>query len=402
LSTLLVRYVATASLARSLDEGLALAVVLLALSRHGSTQEAGALVAASTFPQLLTGPLLGPRLDHARRPWLMVRCAAVLTGVAAVTIAVTLGRTPLVVPLAAALAMAAGAPVLTGGLSALAGRGEWSRRVFAWDSLAYNAAGLGGPAIVTVVVALASPAWAMVTIGMACAAAAVTSLGLTTPVAARPTVPLHRTLAAGGRAIVGDPALRAVTTSTTIAFAALGGLSFALVAATTALGRPPGDAGIALTVSAVGGIVGSLAMTRRPAPRHPAATVLGSLAALAVVLLAMALGAWPLLLLGALALGIIDGPLLVGVFAARAASPPHLRATVFTIGASAKLGAASLGALAAGVLLDRRESAAGLVGIGVVHLVGVGVGWLSLGRRRPSPGPAPGTSPSRRRPAAQR
>jgi MFS family permease len=399
LKTLLARYVVTATLSRSLDEGLALAVVLLAIARSGSTEQAGALVAASTFPQLLTGPLVGPRLDHARRPWHLVRGAAVLTGGAAVTIAVTLGHAPFVVPLVAALAMAVGTPVLTGGLSALAGRSEWSPGVFAWDSLAYNSAGLAAPAVVTLVVALASPAWALVALGIAGAMAAVTSLGLMTPAAARPSVPPHHTLAAAGRAIVGDPALRAVTASTTIACAALGGLSFALVAATTALGRAPGDAGIALTATALGGLVGSLAMTRRPAPRHPAATVLGSLAALAVVLVAMATGSWPLLLVGALAMGIIDGPLLVGVFAARAASPPHLRATVFTIGASAKLGAASIGALAAGRLLDGQGTAAGLVVIGVVHLVAVAVGWLSL--RRAAPAPAPGTSPSRPQPVAR-
>ena len=128
--------------------------------------------------------------------------------------------------------------------------------------------------------------------------------------------------------------------------------------------------------------------------------MLASLAALAGVLVAMAVGSWPILLVGALALGVVDGPLLVGVFAARAASPPVLRATVFTVGASAKLGAASIGALAAGRLLDGRATSAGLGAIGAVHIVAVGVGWLSL--RRSAPAHAPGTCPSRPRPAAPR
>ncbi len=398
--TLLLRFVATASLARSLDEGLALAVVLLALDRTGSSAQAGAVVAASTLPQLATGPLVGPWLDGARRPWSLVRGAAALAGGAAVAIAATVGRTPAVVPIVAAVALALAAPLLTGGLSALAGRAAWSPRVFAWDSLAYNVAGLAGPAIVTLLALVASPAWALVGIGAACAVAAVTSLGLTAPATAGRAPPLRRTLAAAVRVIGTDPALRAVTASTTIAFAALGGLSFALVAATTALGRPPGDAGIALTASAVGGLLGSLLMTRRGAPRHPAATVLASLTALAAVLAAMAVGSWPILLVGAVAMGVVDGPLLVGVFAARAASPARLRATVFTVGASAKLGAASIGALAAGRLLDGRATSAGLVAIGAVHVVAVGVGWLSL--RRSAPAPAPGTCPSRPRPAAPR
>jgi hypothetical protein len=399
LKTLLLRYVATASLARSLDEGLALAVVLLALDRTGSSAAAGVVVGASTLPQLVTGPLLGPRLDAALHPWRLVRGAAVLTGTAAVGIALTLGRAPLVVPLLAAVAMAVAAPVLTGGLSALAGRARWTERVFAWDSLAYNVAGLAGPAVVTVVAIVTTPAGALIGLGACCGVASVTSRGLTAPAAPTRAAP-PPSLAAGGRAIATDPVLRAVTTSTTVAFAAMGGLSFALVAATTALGRSPDDAGIALTVSAAGGLLGSLLMTRRAAPRHAAATVLASLAALGLVLVAMAAGSWPILLAGALAIGVIDGPLLVGVFAARAASPVHVRATVFTIGASAKLGAASIGALAAGALLDGTPTSGGLVAIGAVHVLAVGVGWLSL--RRSAPAPARGTSPSRPRPAARR
>jgi hypothetical protein len=400
LKTLLPRFVATASLARSLDEGLALAVVLVALDRTSSSAQAGAVVAATTLPQLLAGPLLGPRLDRSRRPWLLVRVAAVVAGAATVAIAATLGRTPLAVPLVVATALALAAPVLTGGLSALAGRAAWSPRVFAWDSLAYNVAGLAGPAIVTLVAWWAAPAWTLVALAVACAAAALTSLGLTTPMAPRPATPIHRTLVDAGRAIVGDRALRAVTVSTTIAFAALGALSFALVAAVTALDRPPGDAGVALTVCAAGGLIGSAVMTRRPSPRRPAATVLASVGTLGAVLLAMAVGSWPVLLVGALAMGVIDGPLLVGVFAARAASPVHLRATVFTVGASAKLGAASVGALAAGRFLDGSRTAAGIAAIGAVHLLAVGVGWLSL--RRSGPARAPGTSPSRPRPVARR
>ena len=164
---------------------MALAVVLVALDRTGSSAQAGAVVAASTFPQLVTGPLLGPRLDRAQRPWLLVRGAAVLAGAAAVVIAATLGRAPSFVPLAAAVALALTAPLLTGGLSALAGRAAWSPRVFAWDSLAYNVAGLAGPAIVTLGRAARAAGWTLVALGAACATSAVTSLGLTTSMTPR-------------------------------------------------------------------------------------------------------------------------------------------------------------------------------------------------------------------------
>src|SRR5262245_36931063 len=172
--------------------------------------------------------------------------------------------------------MAVATPLLTGGLSALAGRARWSARVFAWDSLAYNVAGLTGPAVVTVVALVAPPTWAMVALGGCGGRAPLTTPAPPIPGASRggrragggSAAPTGRALAASVRAIAADPELRAVTTSTTVACAAIGGLSFSLVAATTALGRPPGDAGIALTASAVGGLVGSLVMTRRPPPRR--------------------------------------------------------------------------------------------------------------------------------------
>ena len=402
MNTLLLRFVATASLARLTNEGLALALVLIATERTGSTAQAGVLVAAATFPQLVTGPLLGPVLDRATDPWRLLRIAGAVTAGATIVLATTLGRAPLVVPLLGALAMSGVEPLLNGGISAIGGRGAWSTRVFAWDSLAYNVAGLGGPAVVTAVALLISPAWALVVLGVGGAAIALTSLGLT--VTAQPhhtsRTPGRRTIAAAVRLIAADGPLRSATLTTTLAFAALGGLSFALVAATEAVGRRPADAGIALTVSAVGGLAGSLAMTRRRPFAHPERAVLASVAVLGCVLLAMSAASWPVLLGGAFLLGLVDGPLLVGLFATRSdRSPPELRATVFTVGASAKLGVASVGALLAGVLLDGRATAAGLAVIGAAHLAAAAIGCLSL---RSAPAPAPGTSPSRRRQAARR
>jgi MFS family permease len=381
-NTLLLRFVATASLARLTNEGLAIALVLIADERTGSTAQAGVLVAASTFPQLVSGPLLGPVVDRSPRPWALLRLAGVVTFGAAALLATTVGRTPLVVPLVGALAMAGVEPLLNGGVSAIAGRGAWSTRVFAWDSLAYNVAGLGGPAVVTAVAFLASPAWALVVLGVGAGAMALTSLGLAVadePAAGSARPPGRRTIAAAVRLMATDPALRSATAASTLAFAALGGLSFALVAATAADGRRPTDAGVALTVSAVGGLAGSLAMTRRPALRRPELTVLATIAAMGVLLVAMGGGSWAVLLAGAFLMGVADGPLLVGLFATRTdRSPPALRATVFTVGASAKLGTAAVGALVAGVVLDGRATGAGLVAIGAVHLLAAALSWLSL------------------------
>jgi hypothetical protein len=73
-----------------------------------------------------------------------------------------------------------------------------------------------------------------------------------------------------------------------------------------------------------------------------------------------------------------DGPVLVGTYRARAeGSPPGLRASVFTVGASMKLAASSGGALVAGLALADRASTVGLVGIGAVSMVAAALGWLA-------------------------
>src|SRR5512132_2122627 len=59
-----------ATLARLASEMFGVAVVLLVLRRTGSARLAGATVAASTLPSVLSGPLLGAWLDrtvHRRR-----------------------------------------------------------------------------------------------------------------------------------------------------------------------------------------------------------------------------------------------------------------------------------------------------------------------------------------------
>jgi MFS family permease len=357
--------------------------VLLARERSGSTVDAGWLVAAATFPQLLSGPLTATLLDRYHRPWDLLRLAGVVTAVACCAIAVTLGRAPLVFVAVAAIAVACCEPLFNGGISALAGRGRSARRAFAWDSFAYNVAGLGGPALVTVVAVIATPAWSLVALGLGCAAIAATSIGLTIGdvTGHRPAPPLA-TLTAAFETIVRRPPLRASTLASTLAFAGFGALPLALVSATDRLGRPPSAAGLVLTLSAIGGLVGSLAMTRVRAPACPEHAVLWSLLATGAVLVAISVGPWPLLLAGAVTLGVIDAPLLVALFAVRSDnSPGELRATVFTLAASAKLGVASIGAVLAGTLLDGRATGAGLAVIGAIQMLAAAFGRLALGWR---------------------
>jgi hypothetical protein len=376
-------------------------LVLLYRDRTGSAGDAGWLVAAATFPQLVTGPLVAPGLDRRPRPWGAVRFAGVAAGCACAGIAVTAGRQPLALVAACAVAIAFCEPLFNGGLSALAGRSRWSQRAFAWDSLAYNVAGLAGPALVTLLAIVASPAWAMAAIGAGCAAIVATSAGLTVDEPAERSRPAAATLRAAVAAIAARPRLRSATLATTVAFAGIGALPLAVVAATDRLGRPASSAGLVLTTAAIGGLAGSLAMTRARAGWPPERAVQWALAGSGVALVLMCSRSWLLLLAGALLLGLFDAPLLVGLFAVRTdETAAELRATVFTLAASAKLAAASIGAVLAGQLLDGRATPAGLAAIAALQWCGATIGWLTLrsgARARRTPTTTPTTATARHR-----
>lgn len=378
------RFVVTASLARTPSEGLSLALVLLCVQRDVASSTAGLLVAATSLPQLISGPALGPLLDRSPDVWRWVRWAAMATALAIVALATGVGPAPIGLAFVAAVIVAIAEPAFTGGISAAADRtvveGD---RVHAWDSFAYNVAGLLAPALVTVIAATAGPASATIALGGTVVAGGIVSIGLRSPPSIAQQLVDHQHVdqqhidngrRAGiwtaARAIVASAPLRAVTVSTTVAFMAFGGLTFAAVAAARAAGRSPNDAGHLFTALAVGGLIGSLVMTRRPAPVRPEHTVATSLAAMGAILLAMAAtDTWIVVLAGAFVFGLIDGPLLVGVFAARTRHAPNeLRTTVFTLGASAKLGASATGAVVAGQLLGDDATSAGLAIIGAVHL----------------------------------
>ncbi|MGD9998960.1 MAG: hypothetical protein AB7U39_18735, partial [Ilumatobacteraceae bacterium] len=252
--------------------------------------------------------------------------------------------------------------------------------VHAWDTFSYNVAGLLAPVLVTVVAAADDAAAATFALAIAVLLGSAVSQGLRTGPASSSAEPgTNKPGVRPALAAIRDSApLRAVTLSTTVAFVGIGGLTFAAVAATRAADRPTNDAGQLFTVLAVGGLLGSLLMTRRPSPARPERVVAVTLAATGVVLAGMAVTEWwPALLLGAGLVGMLDGPLLVGLFAVRVAgAPADLRATVFTLGASAKLGASALGAVLGGQLLGGRSTSVGFVLIGVVHLAAAALAWL--------------------------
>ncbi|WP_324604611.1 hypothetical protein [Streptomyces sp. NRRL S-337] len=106
-----------------------------------------------------------------------------------------------------------------------------------------------------------------------------------------------------------------------------------------------------MTAFAIGALVGSLVVARRPAllPDHRLATV--ALCGTGLALAAAALIPSPVAGLALFTFaGVCDGPLLTATLRIRAAyAPPRTRAQVFTLGAGLKFTAAAVGATLVGV-----------------------------------------------------
>jgi len=76
------RVLGAGTLARVPSEGAALAIVLAVAERGGSVAFAGLLLALTTLPQIVTGPLGGERLDRTRRPGRLIARTALFAALA--------------------------------------------------------------------------------------------------------------------------------------------------------------------------------------------------------------------------------------------------------------------------------------------------------------------------------
>lgn len=376
------RVLLVSSLARIQAEGIALALVLWCAVRD-VPRLAGLLIAATTLPQLITGPLMGRTLDRSERPMRTTAFAAGLSAAAcACLVLADLRPVPSIV---AAVVLSVSTPVLTGGLSSLVmGWSDDHARLAAWDSAGYNVAGLAAPVVVTFA-ALWNPPVAVAALGVASLAVGAVLAAVDDP--PRPEAdraddgkPRVRDALA---VIVRSRSLRAVTIATTILSAGLGGLELALAAAVTSRGLAVERVGLLATVVAVGALAGSIALTRRNVPLPAATMTLCAVSATGVTVIAMAVSPWWAMVALAAVLGLLDAPLLVGTYRARTeASPAGVRAGVFTLAASAKLGAGSLGAVGVGAIVASGSDDLGLVLIGAAGIVGAAVGALQVARDR--------------------
>jgi predicted MFS family arabinose efflux permease len=388
-------FLLAATLARLASEMFPVAAVLLVLDRTGRPGLAGAVVAATTLPAVVTGPVLGAWLDRTSRRRLALASNQVLLAASLLGILAAAGRAPgWALLLLAALAGVTG-PLATGGYTSMIPVLVPERllaRANALEATSFNTAAITGPAVAGVVAATAGPAGAVL------AEAALAGLALPAiarmPRVAAPAgdhpAPLTTAIRRGLAHLARTPVLRGVTVATAVGMGGTGLLTLALPFWAERLGAGRAGAGYLWAALEAGAIAGALAAARPTAAWPPQRVVLAGLG-----LFGLVLAAWPLapsfpaaLALVALA-GLAEGPAFAATFATRQRwSPPSLRGQIFTTAASLKLGAFAVGSALAGPVLSRAEVAGTLVAVGAIQLLAVGLGHAA-GARGSSQGPAP-------------
>ena len=388
-------FLLAATLARLASEMFPVAAVLLVLDRTGRPGLAGAVVAATTLPAVVTGPVLGAWLDRTSRRRLALASNQMLLAASLLGILAAAGRAPgWALLLLAALAGVTG-PLATGGYTSMIPVLVPERllaRANALEATSFNTAAITGPAVAGVVAATAGPAGAVL------AEAALAGLALPAiarmPRVAAPAgdhpAPLATAIRHGLAHLARTPVLRGVTVATAVGMGGTGLLTLALPFWAERLGAGRAGAGYLWAALEAGAIAGALAAARPTAAWPPQRVVLAGLG-----LFGLVLAAWPLapsfpaaLALVALA-GLAEGPAFAATFATRQRwSPPSLRGQIFTTAASLKLGAFAVGSALAGPVLSRADVAGTLVAVGTIQLLAVGLGHAA-GARGSSQGPAP-------------
>ncbi|MGW7450764.1 MFS transporter [Streptomyces sp. NPDC054787] len=406
------RYLAAALAARFANEGMGMAVVLLALERTGSAAHGAFVLTAWLVPNVLAAPLAGVAAGRTRRPRLFHVGALATFAAAVAALSVLLGRAPGALVFAVAVLGGTCGPMVTGGLSSLvtglvpAGPGQ--DRAYGWDASTYNAAAVTAPAVVSLLAATVSagPAMGALAVSGALAAALAATLAYEDRGPAGTRSGPRAGVGAGLAALWRVPELRAITSATTLAFVGIGSLTTTSVLLAARLGSP-GAGGVLMTAFAVGALAGSLTLGRMTSV-EPGRLVRWALTGTGVALTAAAFTPSVVLTAALFAVaGVCDGPLLTATLRIRAEyAPSGVRTQVFTLGAGLKMTAASAGAALVG-LAAAAPAGLLLTGIAGLQFAAALLHVLASGRT-PAPaeavtGPSAGfatTPPGRRSPGA--
>jgi len=379
-----INYFVAATLARVGDEMAVFTLVLLVLERTDSPALAGITGAAFALPAVVTGPLLGAWLD--RTPYRRTALAlnqAVLGAVMVAMLAVVGHSAHWVTPLLAAVAGTT-LPMTSGGFTSMLPSLVPSERLARANSLeaaSFGAATIAGPAAAATITAAVSVEAAAVVITVT-AALSILAIGRLPALPAAPTTPepFLASVVAGLAHLARTPRLRASTVTTTLLMGITGMLLITLPLHMASVGAPRSAAGYLWTALELGSVTTALLLGRLQTRWHPEYVVMLSVAAYG-----LAFAAWPLagtfavLLVLAVATGLLEGPMLPAMFAARQQySPAVLQGRVSTTAASLRVGAAALGQAAAGLLVPTVGTHTALLLMAAGLVAAAAIGYVSI------------------------
>ncbi len=353
--------------------------VLVGTDRDVTEAAIGVLVACATFPQILLAPWIGRLADRSRRPALLL---GLLTGIGALGFAgigIGLGSIPIGVLFVVAVLVAVGEPAMMGALSGIASRSIDVSKFEAWDAASYGGAAIGAQLAVVVAVALWSSSAAVLVIGLLAVVAVTT-------VARLPLRPVHihllepTTIGSVLSFMIHDRAIRSITVLTTISMSAFGGVALVAVDLAERSGRPA-DAGSHLILAmAIGAAVGAVVCIRLPPPQSPLRQAVVSVFVLGGAFAASAIS-WPVAFVSFAIAGFADAPLLVATFAIRNRDTPEpMRASLYTVAASLKIGGTALGAIGIGLVAGATDGATAALVLAALQLLALAACACCRGR----------------------
>ncbi|WP_432940567.1 MFS transporter [Kribbella sp. CA-253562] len=382
-------YYLAATLARVGDEMVAFTLVLLVLDRTDSPALAGITGAAYALPAVITGPLLGTWLDRTAYRRTALGLNQALLGAVMLSLLFATGHAPdWVTP---ALASLAGLtlPMVSGGFTSMLPTlvpPDRLAKANSWEAASFGAATITGPAAAATIAAAASVEAAVVVIAVTATLSIVAIAGLPAlpaAVVADDREPFLASVIGGLVHLVRTPPLRASTITSTLLMGSVGVLLITLPLHMTTLGAPRSAAGYLWTALEIGSVTTAVLLGRLQTRWRPELIVMVAVAAYGLGMSTWPLAStFPVLLLLAAATGLLEGPMLPAMFAARQQySPVELQGRVSTTAASLRVGAAALGQAAGGLLVPVVGTHTALLAVALSLVAAAGLGQLSTIRQ---------------------
>lgn len=378
-------YALLAVTARAATEALGPALLLTALASSRPESDGAIVVAGFTGLAALSGPFVGALLDRVARPGLVIGLATGTLVAVMIAMAVLLPTASLGVLVAAAAVGGFAHPALTGGLTSLLPamvRGGSLDRAYAVDAATYNIGAIVGPPLAAAAVVLGATGPVLFTGALLLVALLVLPrVPFAVRAAAGARKPVREELTTGFTGLASTPSLAWTTFVTTLGFAGQAAFLVAVPLVTLAQTDSLAASGLVFGAAAVGGVLATLVLARRPLrdpDRAIARTTLG--VGIALVVLAFS-PTFAVTLAAAFALGACDGPMLTAMFRIRTReADPAIRSQVFTTAASLRTSIYAATTAVLGLLIGLGPTVLLLVGA-ALHVVALSLGTLL---RRPS------------------